>query len=352
MYFAAFCRRQGQGVYFCERMHKVYRGTHVAQYAALAPVTEDLHRVEEALHRVAPADYPELGAIIGGLVEAGGKRIRPALVLLAARFNTYDLDTLVDGAVAAELLHTATLVHDDTIDAADVRRGRPTVNSYLPDSVAILVGDYIFAQSAIYAAKPNDPEVVSVFARTLREICDGEIRQALGNHSLRVSRAEYYRRIYSKTAALFACSTEIGALLSGAPESHRAALRRYGETLGQAYQIVDDLLDFTATADQAGKPVGGDLAHGTATLPTIIYIEELAGGNGHATVVLDALSGADGADPAAAVRLIRESGALDRARREARALVDEARAALLSLPAGDARNTLSDLGEYVLERER
>ncbi|MDP9383316.1 MAG: polyprenyl synthetase family protein [Chloroflexota bacterium] len=324
----------------------------MAYSAALTTVGDDLLKVEEALLEVAPQEYPELGAIIAGLVSAGGKRIRPALVLLSARFNSYDLPRLVEGAVAAELLHTATLVHDDTIDRADLRRGKPTVNSFLPDSVAILIGDYIFAQSAMYAAKPGSPEVVSVFASTLRDICDGELRQALGNHRLTFNREEYYRRIYEKTAALFACSTEIGALLSDAPQSHRSALRTYGEKLGQAYQVIDDILDFTATSAQAGKPVGGDLLHGTATLPTIIYLEDLAGANGHATVVLDALTGAEGADPAHALQLVRDSDAVRLAHDEARKLVDEACAALLELPSGEARNALYDLGEYVLERDR
>jgi geranylgeranyl pyrophosphate synthase len=324
----------------------------VAHPAALTPVGEDLQEVEKALLAISPAEYPELGTLISGLVHAGGKRIRPALVLLSARFNYYDLPRLIDGAVAAELLHTATLVHDDTIDQADVRRGQPTVNSFLPDSVAILIGDYIFAQSALHAAKPGNPAVVSVFARTLRDICDGELRQALGNRALTFSREEYYRRIYSKTAALFACSTEIGALLSDAPDSHRRALRGYGEKLGQAYQVIDDILDFTATAAEAGKPVGGDLAHGTATLPTIIYLEELAGANGHAGVVLDALRGAPGADPEQALQLIRDSDALRLAHAEARKLADEACAALLDLPSGEPRNALYDLAAYVLDRDR
>lgn len=323
----------------------------MTQSAALASIRGDLQRVEEALLAVAPPEYPELGQIIHGLVRAGGKRIRPALVLLAAQFGSYDLTHLVHGAVATELLHTATLVHDDTIDRADTRRGRATVNSFLPDHGAVLVGDYIFAQSALYAAKPGDPEVVKVFARTLSDICDGELRQMLGNHRLTFNREEYMRRIYSKTGALFACSTEIGALLSGAPPSRREALRTYGEKLGMAFQVVDDILDFTATADQAGKPVGSDLMHGTATLPAIIYLEQVSGANGWAEAVLDVLRGVPNADAGAAVELIRDSAALPLARVEASRLADEATAALLDLPPGDARNSLFDMAEYVISRD-
>ncbi|MDQ3854998.1 MAG: polyprenyl synthetase family protein, partial [Chloroflexota bacterium] len=304
----------------------------MVQTAALATISEDLQEVERVLLDVSPASYPELRAVIEGLVVAGGKRVRPALVLLAAKFNDYDLSCLVYGAVAAELLHTATLVHDDVIDSSVVRRGRPTVNADLPDRAAILVGDYIFAQSAIYAARPGSPEVVRVFARTLAEICDGELRQMLGNHRLVFDRDDYYSRIYAKTGALFACSAEIGAILSRAPIPQREALRRYGEKLGQAFQIVDDILDFSATAIQAGKPVGSDLRQGTITLPTIIYVQELAGGNGRAQGVIDALRGAPDADYEEAVELIRASGALELARRQAEAFIDEASAALLEMP--------------------
>ncbi len=322
----------------------------------LAPPLEaigaDLQRVEQALRTVSPPDFPQLSQLITGLIRAGGKRIRPALVLLAARFNTYDLDTLVDGAVAAELLHTATLVHDDTIDQAATRRGRATVNSVLPERATILVGDYIFAQSALYAARPGRPEVVSVFARTLREICDGEIRQMLGNHGLVYSKDEYFRRIYSKTAALFACSTEIGALLSDAPTPHQHALRLYGEKLGQAYQIIDDVLDFTGSEQETGKPVGSDLRHGTATLPVILFLENGADRNGCLQVVLDTLSGADNADIEAAIETIRESPFLDEATDVARQFADEAAATLLELPSGDARSALLDMTSYVLDRDK
>ncbi len=320
--------------------------------APLSSIGDDLQHVEAALLQVAPPDYPELGGIFRNLVEAGGKRIRPALVLLAARFNDYDLNNLLHGAVAVELLHTASLVHDDTIDQAAIRRGRPTVNTFLPDSAAILIGDYIFAQSAISSATPGNAQVVYVFANTLREICDGELRQALGNHRLSFNREEYFRRIHAKTAALFACSAEIGALLSNAPDNHRRALRLYGEKLGQAYQVIDDILDFSASPAQFGKPVGEDLLHGTATLPTIIYLEELAEGDENARTVLDALRGVDGADHFRALSLVRESGALTRAHHEAGKLADEARAALLELPPGEDRNALHDLAAYVLDRDR
>jgi geranylgeranyl pyrophosphate synthase len=323
----------------------------MTQPAALTAISNDLERVERALLAATPPDYPELGSMMADLLHAGGKRVRPALVLLAARFNRYDLDALVDGAVAAELLHTATLVHDDTIDRADVRRGHRTINSFLPGSTTILIGDYIFAQSAIHAARPGNPAVVSVFARTLSEIVDGELRQLLSDGSAALDRGAYYRRIHAKTAALFACSAEIGALLSDAPTEHQAALRRYGQKVGQAYQVVDDILDFSATADQAGKPVGSDLCQGIPTLPAIIYLERTDVSHPHAQVVLRALSGGDRREAERAVQLVRDSDALRLAHAEAEKLADEAGAALLEMPSGEARSALYDLAAYVVERD-
>ncbi len=324
----------------------------MTQSTAFAWIASDLQRVERALLEVVPSEYPEIADLIGGLIQAGGKRVRPALLLLCARCNQYDLERLIPGAIATELLHTATLVHDDTIDQATTRRGKATLNSFLPDSGAILVGDYIFAQSAICAAAPGSPAVVTVFARTLREIVDGELRQALANHRLQVSRTEYYRRIYAKTAALFAAACEIGALLSNAPDDHRIALRTYGEKIGQAYQIVDDILDFTATSQQTGKPVGGDLTHGTATLPTIIALELAAPDSVDAKAIGDVLSGVPGANADRAVAVVRDCGAVDLALGEARKLADEACAALLTLPSGEARNALYDTAETLINRDR
>jgi len=324
----------------------------VIHAAALETIGQDLDTVERALRGVSPATHPELGLLIRGLVSAGGKRLRPALVLLAARYNNYDLDRLVDGAVAVELLHTATLVHDDVLDRAAVRRGHATVNAQLPDKAAVLVGDYIFAQSAIYAARPRDPEVIAVFAQTLADICDGELRQMLGRRLPAFDREEYYSRIYAKTGALLACATEIGAILSGASLAERALLRRYGEKLGQAFQIVDDVLDFSATTEQAGKPVGSDLRQGTVTLPTIIYVQSLSGGNGQSQVVMDVLAGMEGSDAELAVSLIRDSGALEIALDVARSFAEQATVALLELPSGEARSALVDLAEYVLRRDR
>lgn len=322
------------------------------QASPLAAIEEDLHKVEDALLEVAPPEHPQLKSVIANLISAGGKRIRPALVLLAGKFNDYDLERLVPGAVAIELLHTATLVHDDTIDSATVRRGKATVNSVLPNSVTILIGDFIFAQAAISAARPADPQVVTAFARTLREICDGELQQMERTHDLSLSREQYLQRVYAKTGALFACSTEIGALLSNAPQWQAQALRKYGERLGEAYQIIDDVLDFNASIETAGKPVGSDLRHGIPTLPTMLFLEGRAEEDPDSELVRSALRGDGEADYDSAIELVRDSGALDKSHEEARHLVDEAKAALIQMPACEARNSLYDIADYIVYRDR
>lgn len=322
------------------------------QSGVLGLLENDLRLVEQRLLSVTPSAAPELDGILTDLIHAGGKRLRPALLLLSARVNRYDPSQLLDGAAAIELLHTATLVHDDTIDEAPTRRGRPTVNAAVSDRAAVLVGDYIFAQSALFAARTGRPRVVEVFARTLSEIVDGELRQILHRRGMPISRAEYERRAYSKTAALFSCACEIGAILSDAPEQHVRILRTYGAKLGLAFQVVDDVLDFSSTAEQMGKPVGHDLQLGLATLPTIIYLDTYAGDPAGASTVLAALSTGEPDVCAAAVEIIRASGAVRAAMDEAAALADQARAALLDLPASDARNALVDMVEQAVNRDR
>jgi len=172
-----------------------------------------------------------------------------------------------------ELLHTATLVHDDAIDKSAVRRGRPTVNSLWGEDRAVLLGDYLFAKAGEFAALTGDLRVVRLFAQTLQIISSGELRQTFDAFNLEQSRQHYFERITRKTASLFSLSTQSGAILSQAPEASVQALRVYGTNLGIAFQIIDDVLDFTGTEKELGKPVGSDLAQGTLTLPAMLLLE-------------------------------------------------------------------------------
>ena len=233
--------------------------------------------VEEKLKTFAHVDFPWIAKPLSYVLEGSGKRIRPVLTLLAGQFFRYDLDKLIPMASAIELFHSATLVHDDAVDQALLRRGRTTVNSLWGEGIAVLLGDYLYSLSADLVCSIGDIRVMSMFAKTLTEISGGQLRETFSSYNWRLNREEYYEQIYSKTASLFVAATGTGAVLSEAPEDAVDALESYGRNLGLAFQVVDDVLDFTGEAEEMGKPVGSDLLQGTLTLPAIILLEQNPG---------------------------------------------------------------------------
>jgi heptaprenyl diphosphate synthase len=284
------------------------------------------------------------------LFAAGGKRIRPALVLLSARCGHYDLDTLTPAAMAVELTHTATLVHDDVIDRAAVRRGRPTVAASLGDEPAIVVGDFYFAKAYEQAARTHTPEVVAILARTVMDICAGEVRQQAIRHRYSTGIDEYMARIEAKTATLLAACCDIGGLLSGQEEQRRSALRSYGRLLGLAFQIADDVLDYTGTQDELGKPIGHDIAEGFATLPLMLAMKEDANAGTLKQLLRDGRElSADEAREV--VELVRSSDGSRRALDRAHELASEARAQLRELGGDEAARALEALATYVVSRK-
>jgi len=284
------------------------------------------------------------------LFAAGGKRIRPALVLLAAKVGTYDLERLVPAAMAVELTHAATLVHDDVIDRATVRRGRPTVAARLGDEPAIVVGDFYFAKAYEQAANTQSPEVVTILADAVMKICAGEVRQQAIRHHYNATLDEYMPRIEAKTATLLAACCDIGALLGGLNADTRAHLRDYGRLLGLAFQIADDVLDYTGTEDEVGKPIGHDVAEGFATLPLMLAMEE-APIAGRLSSLLRSGHAVSAAQAAQVVALVRSSRGPQRAIERAQSLATNARRELEAIDGGDAVQTLSSLTGYVVSRK-
>jgi len=284
------------------------------------------------------------------LFAAGGKRIRPALVLLTAKIGTYDLARLMPAAMAVELTHAATLVHDDVIDRATVRRGRPTVAARLGDEPAIVVGDFYFAKAYEQAANTQTPEVVTILADAVMKICAGEVRQQAIRHHYEATLDEYMPRIEAKTATLLAACCDIGALLGGLQPKARAHLRGYGRLLGLAFQIADDVLDYTGTEDEIGKPIGHDVAEGFATLPLMLAMEEPSVAD-RLSSVLRAGHELSAAEAEQVVALVRSSRGPERAIEKARSLAAEARRELESIDAGVAVQTLSALTGYVVSRK-
>lgn len=283
------------------------------------------------------------------LFAAGGKRLRPALVLLAARVGLYDLQVLTPAAVAVELTHAATLVHDDVIDRAPVRRGRPTVAASLGDEPAIVIGDFYFAKAYERAARTDSPEVVALLANAVMEICAGEVRQQAIRHRYSTDVDEYMRRIEAKTATLLAACCEIGALLGGLEPDMRAALREYGRLLGLAFQIADDVLDYTSSEFEIGKPIGHDLVEGFATLPLMMARENQQVAKELEHILVDGrVLSLDEARRVAGI--VRESDGPRSALERASELASEARSRLDKLPEEPAVQTLISLTEYVVSR--
>jgi geranylgeranyl pyrophosphate synthase len=318
-------------------------------FAAMQP---DLLLVQSRLEEAVRIDFPGLTELILDLVRAGGKRLRPLVLLLAGRAYANDRDTLVTAGAGVELLHTASLVHDDTVDRAGTRRGRPTLNSVLPSGAVILLGDFLFAQSAMLAAATNSPRVVSIFASTLSDICDGQLREMFFAHRLDQSREEYERRIFGKTASLFAGSAEMGAVIGNAPESAVQALRRYGSDVGMAFQIVDDVLDLREGASQLGKPAGHDLTQGTVTLPTIIYASSLTAASDAAARLQSVVSG-EISEPSEVNRVVEEirvSGALEAAMDGALEFGTRSKTHVEATPDPEIREMLEQIADVVCER--
>jgi len=312
------------------------------------PIRAELEVVEERLHQAVEVEDSQLREILRYILGSGGKRIRPALVVLASKFHDSDVEQVLPLAAAVELLHTATLVHDDLLDGSVLRRGNPTLNANLGTGVAILMGDYLFARAADLAAATDSVPVVSIFARALMTICSGELKQVFDQGRSRRTKEDYYQSTYSKTASLFAASTEAGALLSGASPPTVQALRDYGHNLGMAFQIVDDILDFTGDEKELGKPIGSDLRQGTITLPLLLFLET----HPEVGVLPSIFEEEQGREERiqSLVDMVSDSSAIGSAREAAERFTVESKEAIQNLSPTEYRQVMLDLADYLLER--
>ena len=304
------------------------------------PIQEGLERVKARLLAVGDVASRHQAAILDHALETTGKRVRPAITLLASNFHPHDARVIKTMASAVELLHIATLIHDDTVDNSDIRRGKATVGSIWGRNAAVLIGDYLFAKSATLVSDTGNVRVIRRFAETIMELSSGELHEMADAYDLGQSRQQYLERIYNKTASLFTTASESGAILSGAPESSVEALRKYGYNIGMAFQIVDDILDFEGTSEEVGKPVGSDLAHGILTLPAIIAIERHPDNN----PILESLKNPGDRDRLAqAVELIQTSSAIEESRATATEYGNKARSTLAGLDRNSSRDSLEEL---------
>ncbi len=313
------------------------------------PIQEDLLKVENELRSVSKVGFPWLSELLDYGLKGGGKGIRPALVLLSGKFYDYNLDCLLPMATAVELLHVATLVHDDAIDKSPVRRSRPTLYKVWGEDKAVLLGDYLFAKAGELTATTQNLRAVKLFAQTLRTISTGELAQIFSAFSLEQTYEQYIQRISHKTAALFNLATESGSVLSGAPEESIRVLKDYGYNLGIAFQIVDDILDFIGTEEGLGKPVGSDLAQGTLTLPAMLLLEHYPENN----PVKRLFQNRDKQENIKlAIELVRNSSISEECYAVASDYCTEACCNLNLLPDSPSRQALIELADYVITRKR
>ena len=321
----------------------------------LSTVEAELEQVSQILNSAAQLNYPLLNGLLKGIIAAGGKRLRPTLSLLSARvpgkIDEISALKLFQVAAAVEMLHTATLVHDDTIDEALLRRGMKTLNSSLSGGTVILVGDYLFAQSAILITRPGNPRVVQIFAECLATICDGELTQIFASHKWDFPKEDYYKRIYAKTAVLFATACQLGAIMGGADETLDEQMRQFGHLLGMGFQIIDDIIDFEP-AEITGKATGGDLRQGIMTLPTRYYLETASPEDADFVKGLIERNDAGEAEVRRAVELIRASDAFEKSYAEAHDFINRAKTVLEEIPAGEFRDRLLEIADQSLSRHK
>jgi heptaprenyl diphosphate synthase len=235
---------------------------------------KDLNYIEEELEKTIEAQHPILEEASHRLLKAGGKRIRPVFVLLSGKFGDYNLEEIKKVAVSLELIHMASLVHDDVIDDASLRRGQKTVKAQWDNRVAMYTGDYIFARALEYITHLNKSKAHQVLSKALVEMSIGEVEQIKDQYNLDQSIRNYFLRIKRKTALLISVSCELGALAADAPKQEAQLLKQYGHYVGMMFQITDDILDFTGTEKQLGKPAGGDLKQGNVTLPVLLAMKD------------------------------------------------------------------------------
>ena len=313
----------------------------------IVPIRAELEDFEQRLHATVRADLGPVAEAMEQILDAGGKRLRPALVFLSAGLGPAKrIDDIYRAAMAIEFIHNATLIHDDLIDGAPTRRGLRTIHETLGPNPAIIIGDYYFAKGANLMSQIGNPDIDAVLSQTVMTICFGEMLQLTSQRRYDQSLDEYYAKIERKTAVLLAASTFCGAVLGGLEDQQVEAIRRFGRLLGMSFQIADDVLDYLATEEEVGKPVGNDLKQGTVTLPLMLARQA---NNGRLDAVL-AKPVLDDADYAEVVRLVRGSSGIDESYAYAKTFGDKARAELRAFPPSAYRDALESLTYYVVGR--
>ena len=315
-----------------------------------ALLADDLAQVNALIRaRMASEHAPRIPEVTAHLIEAGGKRLRPILTLAAARMCGYGGPYHIHLAATVEFIHTATLLHDDVVDESHQRRGRPTANLLWDNSSSVLVGDYLFARSFQLMVETGSLRVLDILSNAAATIAEGEVLQLTAARNLATTEATYLQVIRGKTAALFSAATQVGAVIAGRPVAEEEALFAYGDALGIAFQMVDDLLDYGGTA-AIGKNLGDDLREGKLTLPVIRALDHADDDERAFWVRVIERSKVEAGDLETAQSIMQRHGALEATRDAALGWAARAKAALAPLPAHELRDLLAGLADYVVAR--
>ncbi|MEI2358054.1 heptaprenyl diphosphate synthase component II [Mesobacillus zeae] len=307
----------------------------------------DIKIIEKELEETIKAESPLLSEASLHLLHAGGKRIRPVFVLLAGKFGNYEISAMKNVAVSLELIHMASLVHDDVIDDADLRRGQPTIKAKWDNRIAMYTGDYIFARSLELMTKVKNPLAHVILSDTIVELCKGEIEQIKDKYDFDQNLRNYLLRIKRKTALLIAASCQLGAVASGCSEDVHRKLYRFGYYVGMSFQITDDVLDFTGTEKELGKPAGGDLLQGNITLPVLYAMEDMS--------VRKMITGVhehmERAEIEEIIRLVKSTGAIEKSLAMSDLYLEKALDVLDGLPPNRAKKTLRNIAKFIGKRK-
>ncbi len=315
----------------------------------LVPVMPDLEAVNTVIREQMHSDIVLIGRIADYIINAGGKRIRPILLLLMAKAFGYQGTHHHTLAATVEFIHTATLLHDDVVDEADLRRGRPSANSMFGNAASVLVGDFLYTRAFQMMVSVDSMAVQRVLADTTNLIAEGEVMQLMNARNADLDEAGYRKVIYAKTAKLFEAACELGAMVAGASEQAVASAAAYGRSLGNAFQLIDDLLDYAGDADTMGKLAGNDLKEGKMTLPLIWLM--VNGTDAQKTAIRKSIEEGDESCFDTVLDAVRTSGSLDYTYQMAKQASEEAIAALADLPDGEYRQCLEALSLFSVDRD-
>ncbi|MFP4614406.1 MAG: polyprenyl synthetase family protein [Thiohalorhabdus sp.] len=312
-------------------------------------LADDLQAVDQAIHGLLDSDIPLIPLLGNYVIDSGGKRLRPMVLLAATRMFGYRGERHLKLAAVIEFIHTATLMHDDVVDDAEQRRTRPTANALWGAQAPVLVGDFLFARSFEAMVSDGDMRVLEILSGATRELAEGEVLQLANMHDPEVDEASYLRVVTAKTAVLFEAAARIAAVVSGRPAEEEERIAAYGHHLGVAFQLIDDCLDYSATAEAWGKQLGNDLEEGKPTLPTIHALAHADHQGRNAIRRALEEEGVALLDPVRTA--IERTGALEYTVQSARERIETAKESLAGLPDTEERRALEALADFVVTRD-